>query len=59
MKTTTLVLILFLTALGLWAQTPPTLTPAQMRQLQLQRLRALTNNAAGASAGRRRTRLIQ
>jgi general secretion pathway protein D len=51
MKTTTLVLILFLTALGLWAQTPPTLTPAQMRQLQLQRLRALTNNAAGASAG--------
>ena len=51
MKTTTLVLILFLTALGLWAQTPPTMTPAQMRQLQLQRLRALTNNAAGASAG--------
>ena len=35
MKTTPLVLILFLTVPGLWAQTPATtLTPAQMRRLQ-------------------------
>jgi len=45
MKTTTPVLILLLTAHGLWAQTPPaTMTPAQMR------LRALTNRPAGAPA---------
>ena len=50
MKTTTLVLILFLTATSLWAQTPPTpLTPAQ-RLLLLQQARAKTNNPAGASA---------
>jgi general secretion pathway protein D len=56
MKTTTLVLILFLTARGLWAQTPPSpsVTQAQVqareRILQLQRSRA-TNNPAGAPAG--------
>ena len=50
MKTTPLVLILFLTASGLWAQTPPTpLTPAQISQLQM-RLQALTNGPAGAPA---------
>jgi general secretion pathway protein D len=44
MKTTTLVLILFLTAHDLWAQTPPApVTPAQ--------LRAATNNPAGTPAG--------
>jgi general secretion pathway protein D len=46
MKTTTLVLILFLTAHGLWAQTPlAPMTPAQARLLQL-RLNAATNNPA-------------
>jgi general secretion pathway protein D len=52
MKTTTLVLILFLTAQGLWAQMPPrpTLTPGQQRLLQRQQFRA-TNNAAGMPAG--------
>jgi general secretion pathway protein D len=46
MKTTPLVLILFLTACGLWAQTPTTgLTPAQSNLLQM-RLRALTNRPA-------------
>jgi len=48
MKTTTLVLMLFLTARGLWAQTPPPLTPAQLL-LQAQ-LRAATNNPVGAPA---------
>jgi general secretion pathway protein D len=51
MKTTTLVLILFLTAHGLWAQTPTTnLPPGQIRQMQLQRGRAAANNLTGASA---------
>ncbi len=51
MKTTTLVLMLLLTARGLWAQTPPPgLTPAQARQMQM-RLRALTNNPAGVPGG--------
>jgi general secretion pathway protein D len=44
MKTTTLVLILFLTAHGLWAQTPPAATtPAQPL--------AATNNPTGTPAG--------
>jgi general secretion pathway protein D len=53
MKTTTLVLILFLTAPGLWAQTPPTpMTPAQLQARQLKmRLNALTNNPAATPAG--------
>jgi general secretion pathway protein D len=47
----TLVLILFLTAPGLRAQTPETnMSPAQRDYLQM-RLRALTNNPAGAAAG--------
>jgi general secretion pathway protein D len=46
-----LVLILFLTALGLEAQTPPTnMTPAQKRLLEA-RLHALTNRPAVAPAG--------
>ena len=51
MKTTSLVLILFLAGLGLRAQTPPAnLSPAQSNLLQM-RLRALTNRAAGAPGG--------
>jgi general secretion pathway protein D len=51
MKTTTLVLILFLTAHGLWAQTPPpSLSPNQIRQLQLRQARAAATNAAAALA---------
>ncbi len=54
MKTTPLVLILLITVPGLWAQTPATtLTPAQIQRLQQEaaaRRRAMTNNAAGASA---------
>lgn len=51
MKTTSLVLILFLAGLGLRGQTPPAnLSPAQSNLLQM-RLRALTNRAAGAPDG--------
>jgi general secretion pathway protein D len=48
MKTTTLVLILFLTGLELWAQTPPApnLSPSPRRRPM--RLNGVTNNAAAA-----------
>ena len=53
MKTTPLVLILFLTATSLWAQTPAApMTPAQIQRMRMQmemRNRAMSNNPAGAT----------
>ena len=53
MKTTTLVLILFLTGLNLRAQTqPPPMTPAQAQaRLWQMRLQTATNNPAGSPSG--------
>jgi general secretion pathway protein D len=46
MKTTTLVLILFLTGLELWAQTPPSPSPLPPTRRRPTRLNGATNNAA-------------
>ena len=46
MKTTTLVLILFLTGLELWAQTPPAPNPPPSHRRLPSRLNSTTNNAA-------------
>ncbi len=46
MKTTTLVLILFLTGLELWAQTPPVPNTSPAQRHRPMRLNSATNNAA-------------
>jgi general secretion pathway protein D len=52
MKTTTLVLILFLTGLELWAQTPPATNPPLAPRHRTARLNGATNNAAAAPLAR-------
>ena len=51
MKTTTLVLILFLTGLVLRAQTPPSPNPSPLPRRLPARFNGATNNAAVAPAG--------
>jgi general secretion pathway protein D len=51
MKTTTLVLILFLTGLELWAQTPPAPNPAPLQRRRPARFNNATNNAAVVPPG--------